>query len=59
MDLITVDVTGISCRVGDKVTIIGAQGHQEILAPELAQKINASHYEIITRINPLIERLVV
>ena len=58
MDLITVDVTGINCRVSDIATIIGKQKENKISAEELAQKTNTSHYEIITRINPLIERAI-
>ncbi len=49
MDLITIDVTNINCRVGDKV---------EIIPVNIAQKLGASHYEIITRINPLIKKIV-
>lgn len=59
MDLIVVDVTGIKCRVGDRATIIGRQKNQEITAYELASKIDTNHYEVITRINPLIERIIV
>lgn len=58
MDLIVVDVTGINCKTGAKATIIGRQGREEITAAEMAQKIGTAHYEIITRINPLIERVI-
>ncbi|MDP2695903.1 MAG: alanine racemase [bacterium] len=58
MDLIVVDVTGIRCKAGDKATIIGRQREAEISSYELAQKTNTSHYEIVTRINPLIERII-
>ena len=57
MDLIVADVTGINCKIGSKATIIGRQGREEITAAEMAQKIGTSDYEIITRINPLIERI--
>lgn len=59
MDLIVVDATGIKCKIGDRATIIGRQKNQEISAPEMASKINTSHYEVVTRINPLIERIIV
>jgi len=59
MDLIVVDVTGIKCKVGDQATIIGKQKREEITAAEMASKINTSHYEVVTRINPLIERIIV
>ncbi len=59
MDLIVADVTGIKCAVGDRAAIIGKQAGDEISASELAQKSNTSHYEVVTRINPLIERILV
>ena len=58
MDLIVVDVTGIKCKIGDKAILIGKQGKEEITAYEIAQKIGTSHYEIVTRVNPLIERII-
>ena len=59
MDMIVVDVTDATCAVGDTATLIGRQGSEQITAREIASKINTSPYEIITRINPLIERIVV
>ena len=59
MDMIAVDVTGTKCARSDKATLIGKQMGEEISAYDLARKIGASHYEIITRINPLIERVVI
>ena len=59
MDIIVVDVHGISCKVGDEAVIIGWQGKEEISASELAQKAGTSHYEVVTCLNPLIERKVV
>ncbi len=58
MDLIALDVTGISVRVGDVVTLIGSERGEEITAAEIAGQLNTSPYEITTRINPLIERVV-
>jgi len=59
MDLIVVDITGIKCRVGDTAVIIGRSGKEELTASEIAQRIGTTHYEVITRINPLIERILV
>lgn len=59
MDLVALDVSNINCKVGDKATIIGKQKNAELLAFDIAQKIGASHYELVTRINPLIERIIV
>lgn len=57
MDLTVVDVTGIKCQVGDIATLIGRDGQDEIKAEELARHASTSHYEIITRLNPLMERV--
>lgn len=53
MDMLIIDVTDIkNCQVGDEVILLGPQ-----LSPqELAQKTNTTHYEILTRINPLIKK---
>lgn len=59
MDLIVVDVDGILCRMGDTAILIGAQGRGTIPAQELAAKIGTSHYEVVTRLNPLIERVLI
>lgn len=59
MDLIVVDASGIKCKRGDKATLIGRQKGGEITAYEIARKLGASYYEILTRINPLIERVVI
>ncbi len=58
MDLIVANVTGIPCKTGDRATIIGRQKNEEISAFETAQKLGTIHYELVTRINPLIERIV-
>ena len=67
MDMITVDITDIGNKpidkslkpkVGDEAVLIGKQGKKEIWADELALKINTSQYEILTRINPLIRRVI-
>lgn len=59
MDLIVVDVTGITVKRGDVATLIGKQKTEEISSYEVARRAgNASYYELLTRINPLIERIV-
>jgi len=56
MDMIVVDVTGLPCKIFDEVVLIGRQGKEEITACEWAKKLGTSHYEIITRINPRIQK---
>lgn len=59
MDMIVVDVTGVKVKRGDKVTLIGKQGAAEMSAYEVARRAGgASYYELLTRINPLIERII-
>lgn len=60
MDMITIDVTDVpEVLVFDEVVIIGAQGGGEITAERIADLSDTSSYEIVTRINPLIKRIVV
>jgi len=58
MDLIAVNANQIPCAVNDRITLIGWQKRSEISASEFAQKFGTTHYEAVTRINPLIERIV-
>ncbi|RJP18408.1 MAG: alanine racemase [Candidatus Omnitrophota bacterium] len=47
MDMTTVDVTHLpSIAIGDKVTLLGAQGNDTIFAEELARRANTINYEI-------------
>jgi len=59
MDIVVVDVSGITCKQGDEVVIVGKQGKEELSAFDVAQKAGTIHYELLTRLNPLIERIVV
>jgi alanine racemase len=59
MDLTVIDVTGIPCKVGDPVTVIGKDKGAEMNAWELAGKAGTIHYELLTRLNPLIEKRIV
>jgi alanine racemase len=57
MDMIVADLTGIpGARPGDVVTLIGRDGAGEVSAYEVAQKAGISHYELLTRLNPLIQK---
>ncbi len=60
MNLMTVDVTDIpAVQPGDEVVLLGQQGTSAIAAEELAAWLGTIHYEVTTRINPLIPRIVV
>ncbi|MBI4085009.1 MAG: alanine racemase [Candidatus Liptonbacteria bacterium] len=59
MDMAVVDVSKINCKPGDIVTIIGKSGRDELTATEMAELSGTSHYEFLTRLNPLMEKIVV
>ena len=57
MDMITVDVSGVSVETGDEVVIIGTQGHERIEAREIAAAIGTNPYEVLCRVGTRIERI--
>ena len=60
MNMIIVDVTEVEhVSEHDEVVLIGQQGDEEITARELAEMCHTINYEIVTRINPLLERKLV
>lgn len=60
MNMIIVDITDIpNARIEDEVVLVGTQNKEQITAEEIASKIDTINYEVISRINPLIQRVVV
>ncbi len=59
MDMIVVDATNIRVRVGDKATMIGRDGGEVLTADDVARLAGTVNYELVTRLNPLMERIVV
>jgi len=57
MDITVVGLDG-RAKPGDIATIIGRDGGDEIFAWEPSQKSETTPYEFITRLNPLMERIV-
>lgn len=58
MNITMVDVSHIpNVRVGDRATLIGRDGDEEVTADKLAKKIGTINYEVVTRINPLLKRI--
>jgi alanine racemase len=59
MNMCMVDVTDVpDARVEDEVVLIGTQKGQSITAEEMAGKLGTINYEVVTRINPLLPRVV-
>ena len=58
MDLIVADVTDLpDVGVGDEVVLIGGQGHQEILASDLAARAGTIAWEVFTGIGSRVRRV--
>ena len=58
MNMTMLDVTGIGAQIDDEVVLLGRQGNAEIRVEELAEKAGTIPYEVLSRINPMIPRLV-
>lgn len=58
MDMIVIDVTRVPrVRIGDTVTLIGRDGKADVSADELAVLTGTVNYEIVTRLNPLVQKV--
>jgi len=59
MDMICVDITDSkNVKIGDEVVVLGKQGKLNVSADDLADLSDTTNYEIVTRLNPLIKRVV-
>ena len=60
MDMTSVDVTEVkNVKVGDEVILIGKSGKREVSADDIARMCGTINYEIVTRLNPLMKRILV
>jgi alanine racemase len=60
MNMTVVDVTHVEdIKLEDEVILIGSQYDETITADDLASKLNTINYEVVTRINPLIKRIII
>jgi alanine racemase len=60
MNMIIVDINHLkNVKVEDEVVLLGRQRKEVITAEEIAQKLGTINYEVLTRINPQIPRIVV
>ena len=59
MNMIVVDISHIKdVYPEDEVIILGKQGKNEITAEQIAKESNTINYEIVTRISPLLPRII-
>ncbi|MBU1348806.1 alanine racemase [Patescibacteria group bacterium] len=60
MNMFVVDATDVpGIRVEDEVVLLGTQKRESITADDIASKISSINYEVVTRVNPLIPRVLV
>lgn len=60
MNMMMIDVTDVpGVKVEDEVVLLGQQKKETITAEELAGKISTINYELVTRINPLLPRVII
>jgi alanine racemase len=60
MDMIVIDITDVKkVKVLDEVILIGQSKGKLVSSDDLADKYGTTSYELLTRLNPLIERIVV
>ncbi len=60
MDIFMADVTHIpDVHLEDEVVLIGKQGNEQLTAEQLAEWADTINYEIVSRINPLLPRIIV
>ena len=58
MDMLTIDLTDVKgARVGDEVVVLSSDSVSPASAEALVRVADASWYELITRLNPLIKRV--
>jgi alanine racemase len=57
MDMLAVDVTGLSVEPGCEAVFLGAQGSERITVAEMAEAVGTIPYEILCRIGSRIERI--
>lgn len=60
MNMCVIDVTDVpGARVEDEVVLLGRQGRDAITAEYIASKLDTITYEVVTRINPQLTRIVI
>jgi alanine racemase len=57
MDMLTIDVTGLSVETGDEVVLLGRQGDEQIDVREMAAAVGTVPYEVLCRVGARIERI--
>ncbi|MBT4723308.1 alanine racemase [Candidatus Falkowbacteria bacterium] len=60
MNMTVIDVTHVeNAKLEDEVVLLGEQTEESVSAEEIAEKLNTINYEVVTRINSVIKRIVI
>ncbi|MGV3615026.1 MAG: alanine racemase [Fimbriimonas sp.] len=60
MNMFAVDLSEVpEARPEDEVVLLGAQGSERITAEDMAARLGTINYEVVTRVSPLLPRIVV
>ena len=59
MNMTMIDLSSGDAAVGDEVVVIGASGGKKITAGDIANVLDTIQYEVVSRINPLIPRIII
>lgn len=60
MNMFVVDITHLkNISLEDEVVLIGKQGKEEITAEEIAEKIDTINYEVVTRLSPILPKIII
>jgi len=60
MNMIVIDITDVkNVKLEDEVVLLGNKDGLKISADEIAKKIGTINYEVVSRINPLLPRIIV
>ena len=59
MNMFAIDLTPVpEARPEEEVVLLGAQGNDRITAEEIASRLGTINYEVVTRLSPLLPRIV-
>ena len=58
MNMMMADVTGVGAKSHDEVVLIGSQKKAHISVEDIAQEAGTINYEVISRISPLLPRII-
>lgn len=59
MNMMIVDIGQMRAAAGDEVVLLGRSGKREIPAEDMATRTDTINYEVVSRINPLLPRIII